>query len=179
MRFPIFFLVVLGLFACGDDPASSSNSGAAQPEANPAPEAGKNTPPAGDGAARVKIQHVLVGFQRAPGFSGRPVPPKALKRHQAAAEKLANEVYSRAKGGFDFTSLVKTYSDDQIQPGTTEPGAYVLVDGRPAGPGEAQRSDMVKGFGDVAFSLAVGAVGLAPFDRTASPFGWHIIKRIE
>ena len=179
MRFPIFFLVTIGLFGCGDDAANPSDGSRTQPEEAPRSEAGKNTPPAGGGGTRVKVQHVLIGFQKAPGFSGRPVPPRALKRHQPAAEKLANEVYSRAKGGFDFTSLVKTYSDDQIQPGTTEPGVYVLVDGRPAGPGEALRSDMVKGFGDVAFSLAVGAVGLAPFDRTASPFGWHIIKRIE
>ena len=41
------------------------------------------------------------------------------------------------------------------------------------------RGRMVKSFGDVAFSLEVGEVGLAEHDATTSPFGWHVIKRLE
>lgn len=41
------------------------------------------------------------------------------------------------------------------------------------------RDGMVPAFGDVAFSLEVGEVGLAPYDAKSSPFGWHIIKRLE
>ena len=43
--------------------------------------------------------------------------------HPDRVGQAANKALSLATGGFDFTSLVKTYSDDQIQPGTTEPGA--------------------------------------------------------
>ena len=40
------------------------------------------------------------------------------------------------------------------------------------------RSAMVSAFGDVGFDLEVGELGLATFDAEASPFGWHIIKRL-
>lgn len=38
---------------------------------------------------------------------------------------------------------------------------------------------LVPGFGDMAFSLAVGEIGIVDFDPAKSPFGWHIIKRIQ
>jgi parvulin-like peptidyl-prolyl isomerase len=38
---------------------------------------------------------------------------------------------------------------------------------------------MVAGFGDTSFSLAVGGMGMCAYDNARSPFGWHIIKRIE
>ena len=41
------------------------------------------------------------------------------------------------------------------------------------------RDEMVPAFGDVGFSLQVGEIGLAPYDKTTSPFGWHVIKRVE
>lgn len=41
------------------------------------------------------------------------------------------------------------------------------------------RAQMVSGFGDTAFSLEVGEVGISNFDPAASKFGWHIIKRYE
>lgn len=41
------------------------------------------------------------------------------------------------------------------------------------------RAAMVPGFGDVGFSLGAGEVGLAEFDENKSPFGWHIIKRLD
>lgn len=44
---------------------------------------------------------------------------------------------------------------------------------------KATRSQMVRGFGDVAYRLRVGEIGVAPWDATASPFGWHIIKRVQ
>jgi peptidyl-prolyl cis-trans isomerase B (cyclophilin B) len=46
-------------------------------------------------------------------------------------------------------------------------------------PRSLQRAQMAKGFGDVGFALQVGEVGLAEYSVTASPFGWHIIKRIK
>ena len=43
----------------------------------------------------------------------------------------------------------------------------------------APRQGMVPAFGDVGFTLEVGGIGMAEFDEAASPFGWHIIRRIE
>ena len=47
------------------------------------------------------------------------------------------------------------------------------------GPMQLPREKMVPGFGDAAFPLKVGDVGIANYDLSASPFGWHIIKRLE
>lgn len=41
------------------------------------------------------------------------------------------------------------------------------------------RAQMVSGFGDTAFSLKVGEIGISNFDPAASKFGWHIMKRYE
>jgi hypothetical protein len=117
----------------------------------------------------VEVQHVLVGFEGT-------VPGKAITRSQAEAESLAAVVLARANAGEDFAGLVEQYTDDQY------PGIYFLANtGVPADlqlP-EYPRGTMVKAFGDVAFSLPVGAVGLATYDAQASPFGFHVIKRLE
>lgn len=41
------------------------------------------------------------------------------------------------------------------------------------------RTGLVPAFGDVGFTLKVGEVGLATFNAETSPFGFHIIKRLE
>lgn len=41
------------------------------------------------------------------------------------------------------------------------------------------REDMAPAFGNVGFALKVGEVGMAPYDKTTSPFGIHIIKRLQ
>jgi hypothetical protein len=41
------------------------------------------------------------------------------------------------------------------------------------------RDEVVYGFGDMAFSLEVGEIGFVPYGFSASPFGWHVIKRLE
>jgi peptidyl-prolyl cis-trans isomerase B (cyclophilin B) len=41
------------------------------------------------------------------------------------------------------------------------------------------REGMVPAFGDVGFGLEVGAIGSSEHDATRSPFGWHIIRRLE
>ena len=46
-------------------------------------------------------------------------------------------------------------------------------------PDSVQRSGMVSSFGDVAFGLDVGEIGMARYHPGNSPYGWHIIKRIE
>ena len=44
---------------------------------------------------------------------------------------------------------------------------------------QGSRDQMVPAFGNVGFKLKVGEIGMAPFDRRDSPYGWHIIKRVE
>lgn len=115
----------------------------------------------------VKVQHILISFK------GRKTS-KPVARTKAEAEALAKSLMERIGKGEDFDALVKQYTDDQY------PGIYTMTnDGAAILSGAAQRKQMAASFGDVAFSLAVGEVGLAKYNGIQSPFGWHIIKRLE
>ena len=118
-------------------------------------------------AERVEVQHILIGFDGS-------LPGKAVKRSKEEAETLAKTVLERAKKGESFEALVKEFSDDQV------PGIYGMSNKGVAPQGaEFPREQMVPGFGDTAFALKEGEIGIANFDTKASPFGWHIIKRLK
>ena len=106
----------------------------------------------------ITVQHVLIAFQGAPRIQG-------VTRSKDEAKVLAEQVWKEALAGADFKALMKQHSNDG------GPGEYPMT--------KAGRMQMVKGFGDVGFRLAVGEIGVAPWDQTASPFGWHIIKRVK
>ena len=117
----------------------------------------------------VTVQHILVAFQGS-------VPGRPIARSQEEAQRLAQEVLERARAGEDFDALVKAYTAD------SHPGIYTIANDGVAGDPSRQiyqRGGMAKGFGDVGFALAVGEIGMASYDRSDSPYGWHIIKRIE
>lgn len=123
--------------------------------------------PAVAAADHIKLQHILIAF------AGK-VPGKNITRTEAEARQLAEEILARAKGGEDFDALVRTYTDD------AHPGIYGLSNsGVEPAPGEFSRDRMVPAFGEVGFSLAPGEIGLAVYDARKSPYGWHIIKRLE
>ncbi len=106
----------------------------------------------------IQIQHILIGFKGAPRLTG-------VTRSKDEAKALAQKVFDDALNGGDFDALVKQYTNDSA------PGIYGLT--------KASRAGMVKGFGDVGFRLKVGEIGVSPWDAAASPFGWHIIKRLK
>jgi len=124
-------------------------------------------PPPPPAAEHIKLQHILVSFR------GK-VPGKNITRSQDEARVLAHQILDRAKKGEDFDSLVRTYTDDRA------PGIYALANsGVTPGEGEFSRDRMVPAFGEVGFSLAPGEIGIAEYDPVKSPYGWHIIKRLE
>ncbi len=146
------------------DPAAAPAVVPPDPTAAPAAGAPAAAAPAGD---HIKLQHILIAF------AGK-VPGKNITRSEAEAKQLAEEILNRAKGGEDFDTLVRTYTDD------AHPGIYGLSNsGVPPAPGEFSRDRMVPAFGEVGFSLAPGEIGMAPYDARKSPYGWHIIKRLE
>ena len=116
----------------------------------------------------ILVQHVLIGYEGS-------VPGKPITRSKEEASALAQEILDRAKAGEDFGALVREYTDDSA------PGFYRLANQGvdPQGGDEYPRGEMVKGFGDVAFELKVGDVGVASYDEKASPYGWHIIQRLS
>jgi parvulin-like peptidyl-prolyl isomerase len=117
----------------------------------------------------VTVQHILIAFKGS-------IPKETVTRTREEAEKLALEIFERARTGEDFDSLVKEYSDDQY------PGVYGMSNFNVEPDqdlGESPRSRMVKAFGDVSFKLSVDGIGLAEYDPEDSKYGWHIIKRIK
>jgi hypothetical protein len=119
--------------------------------------------------AYITVQHCLISF------AGTPT---RATRSQAEAEKLALELFEKAKAGADFDSIIRGNTDD------SPPGIYRMANhgfpGDKSGPdGISPRASMVPAFGNTGFPLQVGQYGLAVFDRNDSPFGWHIVKRLK
>jgi parvulin-like peptidyl-prolyl isomerase len=161
------FAAILSLalaFACDDKPAppaaaasSTAASATAAPSSEPAtsassaPTASASTPP----PTEIAAQHVLVAYK------GAKRAPAGVTRSKADAKTRAEEVVAKAKAGDDFTSLVKSYSED--------PEAQ----SRLGSLGKFGRDKFDKPFSDAAFALRVGEVS----GVVETPFGFHVIKR--
>ena len=116
----------------------------------------------------IKVQHILIAFK------GTLRGNKEITRSMEEAKELAYQVLERAQKGEDFDALVKEYTNDSA------PGIYGMSNnGVTPGQGEHARGRMVGAFGNVGFVLEVDEIGIADFSTSTSPFGWHIIKRIE
>lgn len=178
----ITLAIALASFSAGceqDDavkpPPSGENSGGAEgAPAGPGAESTSSAKPTTEEKERVEpehitLQHILIGFRDS-------VPGKGITRTKEEAATLAKDIVKKAKEGGDFDALVREYTDDQA------PGIYKLANrgaraNRAAG--EYPRDGMVPAFGNVGFALEAGEVGLAEYDPKSSPYGWHVIKRIE
>ena len=159
------FLLVAALGGLLVSPvAAQSQTAPSSPKIKPAqPEPAE---PAGE-PDHIKVQHILISFK------GK-LPGKPITRTREEAKKLAYELLERAKGGADFDALVKEYTDD------AHPGIYGMANnGVQAASGEFPRGRMVAAFGDTGFPLPAGGIGIADYDARKSPYGWHIVKRLE
>ncbi|MBF6614230.1 MAG: peptidylprolyl isomerase [Chloroflexi bacterium] len=170
----MLFVMAATLVACG-------GSNTVQPAALPTSAPVENTPmqsSSGQSNAgqdqHITVQHILIGFKDAVGFQGNP-PPKAATRTQEQAKTLAYDLLSKAKSGANFDQLVIDNTDD------SPPGIYKMSNTgiTPSSADEYSRDSMVPAFGNVGFALKVGEIGISDYDPAASPFGYHIIKRIK
>ncbi len=116
---------------------------------------------------KIKVVHILIAVQA----SGLP----GVTRNLIQAEELAAKTYQRALAGEDFHGLVKELSDDSGK------GIYTMIsEGQPdRGKLIFLRSGMVPAFGNVGWKLKPGEVGVSNYDTMTSPYGFHIIKRLE
>ena len=118
----------------------------------------------------ITVQHCLIAFKGS-------LPKPTVTRSKDEAKTLAYEVLEKARKGENFDQLVKQYTDD------SPPGIYTMANiGKPARkpiPQEWPRGRMVAAFGDTGFPLKVGEYGIADYDPVKSPYGWHIVKRVE
>ncbi len=124
-------------------------------------------PAQGKEPERITVQHILIGFKNS-------VPNKPQERSKKEAKALAYELLQRAQDGEDFDALVKEYTNDNV------PGIMLVTNnGAPRVAGGRTRNQLVPKFGDVAFRLEIGEVGMANFNTAVCPYGWHVIKRLE
>jgi parvulin-like peptidyl-prolyl isomerase len=116
----------------------------------------------------IQVQHILIGYQGS-------VPGKRITRTREEARTLAYDILQQAQGGADFDALVRRHTDD------SPPGIYGMANNgvKPAGRDEYARGGMVGAFGNVGFRLQPGEIGVADYDASSSPYGWHIIKRLK
>jgi len=104
------------------------------------------------------------------------VPGKNITRTVDEAKTLAYSLVDSAKAGTSYDDLVARHTDDSA------PGIYGLSNRgvAPAGPpSEYGRDQMVPAFGNVGFKLKLGEIGVADYDAKTSPYGYHVIKRVE
>jgi hypothetical protein len=161
LLFPVF-----GCTKTEHSGATVSGDSTAPPRETPvaASPSGSKTMPT---PAHIQVQHILIGFAGS-------VPGKNITRNADEAKTLAYQILARAKAGEDFDALVRQYTDD------SPPGIYAMSGTNvPPGPGEYPRDRMVPAFGNVGFAINVGEIGIADYDATASPFGYHVIKRLK
>jgi hypothetical protein len=156
---------VLGCAKTEHSGATVSGDSTARPRETPVAETpSASTMPT---PAHIQVQHILIGFAGS-------VPGKNITRTADEAKTLAYQVLAKAKAGENFDALVTQYTDD------SPPGIYAMSGTNvPPGQGEYPRDRMVPAFGNVGFAINVGEIGIADYDANASPFGYHIIKRLK
>jgi len=113
--------------------------------------------PANAALEEISAQHLLVMYQ------GSKSAARAIKRSKEEARIRAGEALDAIKRGQDFDKVVSAYTD--------EPGGAA----RRGALGRFSRDKMVKAFADAAFALQVGEISPV----VESPFGFHVIRRLE
>ena len=113
--------------------------------------------PAKQVSEEISAQHLLVMYQ------GAKSAARAIKRSKEEARIRAGEALDAIKRGQDFDKVVSAYTD--------EPGGAA----RRGSLGRFSRDKMVKAFADAAFALKVGEISSV----VESPFGFHVIRRLE
>lgn len=102
---------------------------------------------------QIKVAHIMKRF-----------PVNATEEDKQKAKEKIFEIYNRLKNGESFEELAKTESDDKS---TSLHGGVLPVFGT---------GRMVESFEDAAFALKKDGDISEPVE---TPYGWHIIKRLE
>lgn len=171
-----FAMIVSG--GCANETAkdAAAEEAAAKAAAERAKKVGNFTPTILENgeSSHITVQHILIAFKGS-------IPDPRITRSKEEAEKLAKEVFEKAKGDASFEALVSEYTDDSV-PGVYHMANFFQQDDM-KNVNESMRvmarDNMVAAFGDVGFPLKVGEIGLAEFDEEKSKYGWHIIRRVK
>ena len=117
-----------------------------------------------EGTESVLVQHILIsGKAQGAIYAQRGgQDPRAAARDEAAVETLVNATLARIAKGEDFKALMTELSED---PGSNKSGMPYPVDAA---------APMVPPFKNLAMRLKLDEIGVV-----ASPFGYHIMKRVS
>ncbi len=120
---------------------------------------------------RIEVTFLLVSFK------GRT--PKAT-RTQDRARQDAADLLDRARKGEDFEEMVKR----ECEPEFRNSGAFGIANYEVKSEGnEASRLGLAmrmgSAFGDLAFRLKVGEIGMVEYESRRNPLGWFILKRLK
>jgi foldase protein PrsA len=108
------------------------------------------------------VKHILIGWRDLEPIYGSKMDPRARGRSKTDALRLAKDLSNRARAGEKFEMLMKTHSEDK---GSASSGMAYEVH---------PKATLVAAFRRMGLRLNVGEVGVA-----RSPYGWHIMKRID
>lgn len=154
-------VAVLLLLACGgaakEPSAPAAGGGAASPGERCIAAADAKHPRSSSEPSRITAKHILVRY------AGAKHAPDSVTRTREQACLRAQEALDHLKQGADFSEVVKQYSD--------ESGAAT----REGSLGAIERTDVAQAFADAAFELGMREVS----DVVESPFGFHVILRVE
>jgi hypothetical protein len=159
---PAFLLALLA--ACSaSQPATRSETAASAPAPKPPPPLQSEDILAREQVTRrAMVKHILIGWDALKGNLGDRMDPRAAARTEEQAVALVEELLGRVKAGEPFEQLMAEYSEDGGSASTGR--AY-----------EVQRdSQLVFMFRRLGLRLHPDEVGVV-----ASPFGYHIMKRVE
>jgi hypothetical protein len=108
------------------------------------------------------VKHILVGWKDlAEAYNGR-IDPRAEKRTKTEAEAEVRSLLGQLKGGADFDTLMRQYSEDTGSASSAR--AYTVTPG----------AELVVEFRNLSLRLNVNEVGVIQSD-----YGFHIIKRLD
>ena len=117
---------------------------------------------------RVKVKQILVRWSGARGAQGS-------KLDRSEAKLLAQALLARARDGEEFDRLVANEADAGLAVETLT----VVADGGSRRVGEYSRADLPMALSELIFNLDVGEFGLCEFHEKESPYGWHVVFRVE
>ena len=113
-------------------------------------------------ADSVEVKHVLIGWDKLAASNPGRTDPRADKRSNAEAAKLARDIAAQLKAAPErIDELVKQYSED---PGSAQSGEPYTINGE---------TPFVPEFKNLALRLQLKEVGIVK-----TRFGYHVIERV-
>ncbi|MBI3820602.1 MAG: hypothetical protein HY286_18070 [Planctomycetes bacterium] len=149
--------------AGGAGPRAAANGGA--PSAQAGLAAGSQ--PAGHAAGgHVTVTQIVISFKDVAGTKAT--------RTKEEAEKLANELFTKAQGNSEPFAALRKQTDEA---GT--PIFNICLGKEKKSPNDKLRSEVPAAVGDAAFQMQPNDVKLIPYDAAKAPGGFYIIKRMN